>query len=158
MSDPLEPGDRPPAGRRLDRAPGERYVGEDEAAPPDRGSPARALAWGVAAAVAGSLVLVALAAALALSVGLVVVAAAVGWVTGLGLRGGAGATFERGRWGAVAAVLALVAVAVAQVLTWIYARSEGGALGLVDYLAETYGPLVPLELALAAVVGWWTAR
>jgi hypothetical protein len=159
MSEPIEPGDRPPAASRLARVPGERYVDEDEAAPPDRGSSARALAWGVAAAVAGALVLVALAAALALSLGLLVVAAAVGRVTGLALRAGAGATFERGgRWGPVAAVLAVVAVAVAQLLIWLYARSEGGALGLVDYLGETYGPLVPLELAVAAVVGWWTAR
>ncbi|HKG57998.1 MAG TPA: hypothetical protein VKA85_12190 [Candidatus Limnocylindrales bacterium] len=159
MSDPIEPGERRPRAGQLDRAPGERYVAEDGHAPPDGGSAARAVAWGAAAAVAGTAVLVALAAVLALSVGLVVVAAAVGRATGLALRAGAGASFERpGRRGSAAAALSVGAVAVAQVLIWVYARSEGGALGIVEYLAQTYGALVPLELAVAAIVAAWTAR
>src|SRR3954447_16241070 len=159
VSHPIEPGDRRPAAPPLDRAPGERFVADDAAAPPDRGSRTRALAWGAGAAIAGGLVLVALATALAVSVGLVVVAAAVGRVTGLAVRAGAGATYQRaGRSGSVAAALALAAVAVAQLVIWAHARSEGGALGVIDYLAETYGPLVPLQLLAAAIVSWWSGR
>ena len=49
-------------------------------------------------------------------------------------------------------------VLVAQIGIWLYARAEGGALGLVDYLAQTFGPLVPLQFAIAALVAWWSTR
>jgi len=52
----------------------------------------------------------------------------------------------------------LGAVALAQLGIWLYARSEGGALGLVDYLSQTFGPLVPLQFVVAGAVAWWTAR
>jgi uncharacterized protein (DUF2062 family) len=49
-------------------------------------------------------------------------------------------------------------VAIAQIGIWLFARAEGGALGLVDYLGQTFGPLVPLQFAIAALVAWWSAR
>jgi hypothetical protein len=63
----------------------------------------------------------------------------------------------RRRAGAALA-LTLGAVALAQLGIWLYARWEGGALGIVDYLAQAFGPLVPLQFAVAGVVAWWTAR
>ena len=41
---------------------------------------------------------------------------------------------------------------------WAYARSEGGVLGLADYLGQTFGWLVPAQVVLAAFAAWWSAR
>ena len=46
---------------------------------------------------------------------------------------------------------------IAALLTWLYARQEGGTLGLLDYLWTTFGLLIPGELAAAAVTAWWGA-
>jgi hypothetical protein len=53
--------------------------------------------------------------------------------------------------------LALGAVAVAAVITWLIARAEGGTLELVDYLLTTFGPFVPAEAVIAALAAWWGA-
>ena len=45
-----------------------------------------------------------------------------------------------------------------QVGLWLFARAEGGVLAPIDYLGQTFGPLVPVEVVLAAVVAWWRAR
>jgi hypothetical protein len=37
---------------------------------------------------------------------------------------------------------------------WLYAGLEGGALGLIDYLAEVQGILVPVELAAAGILAF----
>ena len=74
------------------------------------------------------------------------------------MRIGAGATIPSGRRALLAAALALASVVAGQVGLWLYAGSEGGVLPLVDYLAEVFGPLVPLEAAIAMVVGWVVAR
>ena len=58
----------------------------------------------------------------------------------------------------VAAGLAALGVVLGQVGLWLFARTEGGVLPLVDYLGQTFGPLVPLEVLLAAGVAWWRAR
>ena len=50
------------------------------------------------------------------------------------------------------------AVALGQLGLWWYAGTEGGVLPLVDYLAETFGLLVPLQALLAAGFAWWGAR
>ena len=54
--------------------------------------------------------------------------------------------------------LAIGAVAVADVLIWLYARSEGGTLELLDYLLTTFGPFVPTEAIVAAVAAAWGAN
>jgi len=41
--------------------------------------------------------------------------------------------------------------------TWLHALAEGGALGLLDYLFETFGVIVPLELLIASVAAAWGA-
>ena len=41
---------------------------------------------------------------------------------------------------------------------WLLALREGGDLPLIDFLAQTYGPVVPLEAMLGTVAAWWSAR
>ena len=138
--------------KRLDRPPGERYVPPSvTASPPREPSAARAIAYAVLVAIAGAVAMVLLAGQLAVSSGLLVVAVVVGRFVGLGLRTARGA-LTPGRARLLAVLIAAGGVAAAQLGMWVYARSEGGVLELVDYLGQTFGPLVPLEIALAAVV------
>jgi hypothetical protein len=76
----------------------------------------------------------------------------------LGLRVGGGETLRTGRLVRLAVGLALGAVVLGQVGLWLYARTEGGVLGPLEYLGETFGLLVPLELAAASIAAWLTAR
>ena len=41
---------------------------------------------------------------------------------------------------------------------WLYARTEGGVLGPLDYLGETFGLLVPLQVLAASIAAWISAR
>jgi hypothetical protein len=110
------------------------------------------------AAIADALAITVIGGVMLVSAGLVVVAAGGGWAVAIGLRLGAGASISgRSRIG-LAATIALVAIALGQVGLWLFARSEGGVLPIADFLAQTYGPLVPLQAAVAAVVAGWTAR
>jgi hypothetical protein len=95
---------------------------------------------------------------LTLTGGLLVTAAVIGIVTGWALRVGAGASLTTGRRSATALVAALIAVVAGQVGLWLYAGSEGGVLPLAEYLAETFGLLVPLQVVIAPVAAWMTAR
>ncbi len=171
VTDAPRPPDRdaaPPEGgeRRLARPPSERYGSSAPASAPtpatpdavDRGSPARGIAFGAVATIAGSAVIVALVAALTISAGLLVVAVAIGYAVGLATVAGAGATLSSSRRRAIAAVLAGLGVLLGQVGLWLFARTEGGVLPLIDYLGLTFGALVPLELLLAVGVAWWRAR
>jgi hypothetical protein len=165
MTDPAQPGDRRPTGarRELERAPGERYRpspsrGGDGTTGGETGSTARAVGLGTLTAIAGALLIVVLGGVLAMSVGLVVAAGLVGWLVGAVVTPSASAQSTRRFRRTIAAVLAVDAVVLAQVGLWLFARAEGGALQLVDYLAQTWGPLVPLQLLVAAAVAWWTTR
>jgi hypothetical protein len=71
---------------------------------------------------------------------------------------GAGETLPTGRLVRLAVGLALVAVVLGQLGLWLYARTEGGVLGPFEYLGETFGLLVPLELAAASIAAWLTGR
>jgi hypothetical protein len=155
-SRPPEPGERS-GGRRLERPPGERYRSDEPppAEPAPAATPARGVAWAFAVAVAGAVAIAVLAGALNVTVGLLVVAVLIGRYVAMALR--AGGAPRRGVE-ALAAGLAIFGVALGQLGIWLYARSEGGVLGLLDYLAQTFGWLVPVELAVAAVVAWWSAR
>jgi hypothetical protein len=159
-----DPGaDRPPqpGERRLDRPPSDRYL-----PPPDQvdeddvpsGSLGRALGAAALVEVAGVVAIVVLGGVLAFSAGLLVVAAVLGRAIGLVL---AALGFEalvppRRTWLAVA--LAVGGVLIGQLGLWWYAGTEGGVLGPVDYLVETYGVLVPLQVVIAAGFAWWAAR
>ena len=95
---------------------------------------------------------------LAVSAGLLVVAVAAGWAVAVGLRAGAGPRLATGRRVRLAVLLALLTVVLGQLGLWLYARTEGGVLGPLDYLNETFGLLVPLELIAASIAAWATAR
>jgi hypothetical protein len=121
-------------------------------------TPARGVALGVGAAVVGAAAITFLGGVLAVSSGLVVAAGATGWAVAAGVRVGAGARLASGPGVRLAVGLALAAVAFGQLGLWVYARSEGGVLGPLDYLAEVFGLLVPLELLVAWIVAWAAAR
>ena len=126
---------------------------------PDRVvSPARGVAFAVIAAAAGAAAITVLGGVMAVSAGLLVAAAATGWLVGVALRFGAGDTLASGRPVQLAVRLSLLAVALGQLGLWLYARAEGGVLGPFEYLAETFGLLVPLELLAASVAAWIAAR
>jgi hypothetical protein len=87
--------------------------------------------------------------------GLVVIAAIVGVAVGMSLRVRAG-TPRPVR--VVATALALGGVGLGWILLWFVAMLEGGALGPIDYLAQTYGILVPASLGLCGAGAWIAAR
>jgi hypothetical protein len=154
MSQVPEPGER-----RLDRPPSDRYVAPEADEPAHAsGSIGRALAYGAIAALIGALLTVILGGVVALSAGLLVVWATAGNVIGMVTRLGGGATVSGSSRALVAIGLALVGVALGQWGLWWYAGTEGGVLPLVDYLATTFGILVPLQALLAVGFAWWGAR
>ena len=152
------PGEQRPRGT-LDRPPSERYRSDEEEAEETAERPplARGVAAAAVAAIAGGVVIAVGGGLLTITAGLLVVAAIVGWVVAVALMIGAGVPTagERGRRRWIAAVIALAGVALGQVGLWLIARGEGGTLGPIDYLAETFGVLVAAELLIAAVVAWW---
>ena len=154
MSQDPEPGER-----RLDRPPSERYAAPDNEPPgPPPGSLVRAVAYGAVAAVSGAILTVLLGGVVALSAGLLVVWASAGNVIGMVTKLGGGTVVPATRRVVLAVILALLGVALGQVGLWWYAGTEGGVLPLVDYLATTFGVLVPLQALLAIGFAWWGAR
>ena len=154
MTDRPEPGDRPSIssaneGRRLDRPPGERYA--EPSKPPPSPSVRRAITLALAAAAVGTVLMIALAGLLAISSGLLVAAVVIGRFIGLAMRTARGA-IGPGRARLIALAISIAGIAIAQIGIWLYARSEGGVLELVDYLGQTFGPLAPLEFAIAGVI------
>ena len=139
-----EPPSGPPAARRLTRRPGH--------------APARGVAFGAIAALVGAALIVVFGGALAVSAGLLVVASGVGYAVGLATVIGAGDTLSARARPWIAAALAALGVVLGQIGLWLFARAEGGVLTPIDYLGQTFGPLVPVEVLLAAAVAWWRAR
>jgi hypothetical protein len=160
---PPEPASTPvPGERRLARPPSERYREAEAiaaaAAPPRSVSPARGLIAALLVAIAGAALIVLVGGVFALTIGLIVVAGAMGWLVALVLGLWAGSTLSPSRRAWSAAAIALGGVLLGQVGLWLYASSEGGVLSLPDYLGEVYGPLVPVQLVIAPVIAWITAR
>lgn len=156
MTDAPTPGER-----RLAHPPSDRYrIAEADVSPtPDpAASRARGVAFAVVAGLAGAAVITFLGGVLAVSAGLLVVAATTGWAVAIGLRLGTGAQIARGRRNRLAPALALAAIALGQAGLWVFARSEGGVLGPLDYLWEVFGAIVPLEFVAASLIAWITAR
>jgi hypothetical protein len=154
--------ERPAAGeRRLARPPSERYVtGERVAAevPASGGSLGRAAAFGTLAAIGLAVAIAVLGGVVLLTAGLLAVAALGGWVVAIAVRAGAAGVVSTTRRAGIAAVLAAIGVLGGQLGLWLFARYEGGVLGPVDYLAETFGLLVPLELGFALGAAWLASR
>lgn len=85
---------------------------------------------------------------LSVTLGLLGVAAVIGWAVGSLARPSLG----------LAVGIAVGSVALGLVGIWLFARFEGGVLGLPDYFAEVQGPLVFLELAAAGLIAAGTVR
>ena len=152
--------------QRLARPPSERYGAASVAEPPSPPSPARlrrasavrGIAFGAIAAILGAAVIVLLGGALAVSAGPPGRRRGDGYAVGVATVAGAGDTLSRPARPWIAAALAGLGALLGQVGLWLFARTEGGVLPLIDYLGQTFGLLVPLELLLAAGVAWWRAR
>lgn len=153
-----------PGERRLAHPPSDRYrAAEDQraaaaAAPDPAASLPRGLAIAVAIAAGGVVAIVLLGGVLSVTSGLIVVAGATGWGVAAGLRFGAGDHLQRRGRISTAIGLSVGAVVIGQLGLWQYARLEGGVLSPLDYLGEVFGLLVPLQVAVAAVTAWLTAR
>jgi hypothetical protein len=140
---PPEPGE---PRRVLDRPPSERYAAEAPAATAD--APAQRAARAVGVGLVGAAVVAFLGGPLSVTLGLIVVAAVIGWAVGSVARPSLG----------LAIGVAVGSVAVGLIGIWLFARFEGGVLGLPDYFAEVQGPVVLLELAVAGLVAAGTVR
>jgi hypothetical protein len=165
-SEPGEPRDPRDgrSGRRLEQPPSARYAATGgEASDTNRASLVGPLAQAGVAAAVGAALLFLVGAVVASTAGLVFVSGVMGAAIGLLLARAAVPTNERAptltrgsvMWLAIGT--AVGAVIVADVATWLNARSEGGTLGLLDYLLDTFGLFVPGELFMAALGAVWGA-
>jgi len=127
-------------------------VSEPPSSPPMADS--RRIVAAVIASDAGA-VAIAIGGVLAFSAGLVVIAAVLGVAVGWFLRGLSGTPTARR---VIAVAVALGGVAIGQILLWFIAALEGGVLGPIDYLAQTFGVLVPAQFVLAGAGAWLAAR
>ncbi len=169
----IEPGearDQRPGrgGRELETPPSTRYGSRSLAEPSDgpaslAGPLAGPLAKAVVIALVGAAALVAVGGIFASTAGLLFASGITGAGVGLVLArarvptdAGPARLSRRGvTWLAIA--IALAAVVVADVGTWLWAMREGGSLGLVDYLLTAFGPFVPGEAIIAALGAAWGA-
>jgi hypothetical protein len=165
-SEPGEPRDprENRSGRRLEQPPSARYATTAEGAPGmGRASLVGPLAQAGIAAAVGAALLFLVGAVVAATAGLVFVSGVMGTGIGLLLARAAVSTDERaaalsrGSVKLLAVGIAAGAVVVAGVATWLNARVEGGTLGLLDYLLETFGLFVPAGLFVAALGAAWGA-
>ena len=151
------PGDVvPPAGRRLERAPSERYRAAPATDVPT-GSLVRAAAAAIVVGAVGAAALVELASPLALSEPLVFVAIALGLVTGAAARLGGGSRVPPNVRRRVAVLVAVAATAVAEVVVWQVALGEGGVLPFAEFQWTVYGPVALLQPLAAGLAAWATA-
>lgn len=118
---------------------------------------ARALAPAIAGALVGAGILFFLAGPLGVTSGLLIVTAATAWIVGIAVKAGDADRPTRTRV-VTAVAIALGAVVVAWVATWGWSRTEGGALGPLDFLAQVYGLLVLVQVGFAAVGALLGAR
>jgi hypothetical protein len=155
-----------PGERRLAYPPSDRYrvaeaalaAAEAAEAVDASASIARGVAVATVVAVVGAVAIVFLGGVRTLTEVLLIVAGFTGLGVGIALRWGAREHLAGRRRFAVALALALGAVALGQLGLWQYGRSEGGVLGLLDYLGQVYGPLVLVEFAAAGVIAWLAVR
>jgi hypothetical protein len=157
MQPPPAPSPEPGERRRLDHPPSDRYRPEPDtpagAADADATAPLadrERVLRGIAVGLGGAIVMTLLGGPLSVTVGLVGAAGAIGYLVGAAMR----------PLRLAAVVVAVGAVILGLVGIWIFAGIEGGVLGIVDYLADVQGLLVPIELLVAgalAAVGSWSS-
>ncbi len=122
------------------------------------GSITRAVGFGLVAAAFSGAIFFVFAGPLSFTAGLVVIAIALGRVVGLSVRGGAGTAIDTDARVGISLALTFVGLAAGLTATWLWALGQGGDLPIQEFLAQTYGLLVPLELVAAAGVAWYSAR
>ena len=163
----MEPGDR-----RLARPPSERWRTPEAAAEEPRPDLARAVAIGAGAALLFALGWLLLAGVLAMDYGIVVAAAAGGWLVGSAVAFGAWASRPhrpRRSLQALAVALTFGGWLVGNVFDWLWSQAllPGSSLSLPERLAQTpfadwlsgqLSPLTALQVGLAVVVSWRSAR
>jgi hypothetical protein len=161
-----EPSKPPTERRTLSRPPSSRYAEPGEVGRPaadvapggsttseaPEASPSSPSALGaVAVAILGAAGFAVVGGILSSATGLLFGAGLVGALIGLLLAP------DRSRTVAAAA-LAIASVLVGALGIWLVARGEGGVLGPLDYLWETFGLLVPAQAVLAALASAWGVR
>ena len=151
--------------RRLARPPSDRYRAEApaaEASSDDQaeagGSLGRAVAFGALTGLVLAAAITVLGGVLLITAGLIAVAGLGGWAIAVAVRAGGLDAVAPSRRRALAVGLAVAAVLAGQLGLWLFARYEGGVLGPVDYLAETFELLVPLQFLFATAAAWLAAR
>jgi hypothetical protein len=151
--------------RRLARPPSDRYgAAEPTASAGDgdqeqaRGSLGRAIAFGALTGFILAAAITVLGGFLLITAGLIAVAGLGGWAIAVAMRAGGHDAVAPSRRRALAVGLAAVAVLAGQLGLWLFARYEGGVLSPLDYLAETFELLVPLEFLFATAAAWLAAR
>jgi hypothetical protein len=137
-----------------DRSPSEAQAPDDAPA----GSTGRAIAYGLPSGGFVALVLAGAAALASFTAGLIVIAYFMGRIVGSLVKLGGGTAVSSTTRQSIAMLLSIFWIALAQVLIWIVASAEGGVLPVLDYLYQTFGPLVPLEFLIATFAAWWSAR
>ena len=158
------------ARRTLDRPPSDRYVSRPEGGevppggPLGRASPAlerwppihgwRATVLALLSASVTAAVIVVLAGVLGTTVGTLFVAGFGGALDGLLL---AGSFRSRSARRGLAIGLAVAAVWAGALGTWLLALSEGGSLGLIDFMWATTGLLIPAATVVAGLAAAWGA-
>ena len=152
------PSPAAPGERRLERPPSDRYrADEPSLTAPEPPSTARAIAVALLVAVLNAVVITLAGEVFTMTAGLLVIAALIGWAIAVALRpAGRGGQRKRNVVGAIA--LAVASVAAGQVGLSLFANAEGGVLSVSDYLGQTFGILVPLQFAIAAVAAWLSSR
>ena len=93
-----------------------------------------------------------------ITAGLIAVAGLGGWAIAVAVRAGGLDAVAPSRRRALAVGLAVAAVLAGQLGLWLLARYEGGVLGPLDYLAETFELLVPIQFLFATAAAWLAAR
>jgi hypothetical protein len=169
-----DPGDRIPSANRprprpLSEPPSARFVrrpAEPGAGRVDGGGSRSAFRGPVAraglVAVVGAILIVGVGGILAYPFGLPFIAGGMGVV--IGLLTARAAVPDDGAPPAprrtvlrVAMALALGGIVLGDLGLWLFAHSEGGVLGPIDYLWTTFGLFVPGVALVAAVTAWWGA-
>jgi hypothetical protein len=167
MTDETPTAPPTPGERRLAHPPSDRYRAAEDAAaaraaaadgPPRPVSVGRGVTYAVVVGILGAIGITILGGIVTVTSGLVILAAVTGWAVAWALRVGAGPTIAPARRTLAAVLVAFGAVAAGQVGLWSYALSEGGVLPLANYLAEAFGPVVVLQLMVAPLTAWISAR
>jgi predicted lipid-binding transport protein (Tim44 family) len=169
-----DPGDRIPTtarprARRLSEPPSARFDrrpptgdGSDERLPGAASALRGPLIRASLAGAIGAVAIVTVGGVLASTFGLLLIGGITGTVVGLLVARAAvpdntATPIPRRTVIRVAVAVALVGVALGDLGLWLFALTEGGVLGPIDYLWTTFGPFVPGVALVAVLTAWWGA-